>query len=74
MRDGVTGRDVIRAVRAAVGGNLPRIIVTGDTAPERLRDASEVDAVFLHKPLPAAQLRAALSACSARSSMIVGDR
>ena len=68
LRDGVTGREVVRAVRAAVGGHLHCIIVTGDTAPERLRDAYDVDALLLHKPLPAAQLRAALSACCQRSS------
>ena len=61
LRDGVTGRDVVQSVRAIVGPELHCIIVTGDTDPDRLRDATDVDALLLHKPLPAAALYRALT-------------
>lgn len=61
LREGVTGADVVHAIRALVGGPLLCIIVTGDTAPDRLRDAHDADALLLHKPLPAAKLYRALA-------------
>ena len=61
LSDGVTGRDVVQSLRAVVGPLLPCIIVTGDTAPDRLRDATDADALLLHKPLSAAVLYRALT-------------
>lgn len=66
LRDGVTGRDAVQAIRAIAGPRLHCIIVTGDTAPDRLRDAAEESAVLLHKPLPAAILYRALLAARAQ--------
>ncbi|MBC3918830.1 hybrid sensor histidine kinase/response regulator [Undibacterium sp. CY18W] len=67
LRGGVTGGDIIRAVRQAISHNtpdkklvLPAIIVTGDTHPERLREAQGHAALLLHKPLAAGALKAAL--------------
>lgn len=61
LRDGVTGRDVMLALRARLGPGLPCVIVTGDTAPDRLREAQDSGAVLLHKPLRAAQLYRSLA-------------
>ena len=63
LRDSVTGRDVVQRIRARVRPDLPCIIVTGDTAPDRLVEATESGATLLYKPLPAAQLYGALAAC-----------
>ncbi|MFZ6758016.1 hybrid sensor histidine kinase/response regulator [Undibacterium sp. Ji50W] len=67
LRGGVTGGDIIRAVRQTISYNtpdqklvLPAIIVTGDTHPERLREAQGHAALLLHKPLAANALKAAL--------------
>lgn len=67
LRSGVTGGDIIRAVRQAISRSttdkklvLPAIIVTGDTHPERLREAQRHAALILHKPLSASALKAAL--------------
>ena len=40
-------------------------MVTGDTAPDRLQEARAVEAVLLHKPVPAGRLKAELKACLA---------
>ena len=48
---GVTGRDAINIVKKELGMNIPAIIITGDTAPERLREAKESGFDILHKPV-----------------------
>lgn len=60
LRHGATGRQALDAVRAYLGRRVPAIIMTGDTSPQRLRDAQSTDALLLHKPVSALQLRAAL--------------
>lgn len=67
LRGGVTGGDIIHAVRQAISLDmpdkklvLPAIIVTGDTHPERLREAQGHAALLLHKPLSASALKLAL--------------
>ncbi len=57
LSDNVTGIDAIRAVFACLGHAIPAAIITGDTAPERIREASKGGYAVLHKPLAAAQLR-----------------
>ncbi len=56
LRNHETGGDAIHRLREHLGQDTPAIIVTGDTSPERLRDASSLKAVLLHKPLRADQL------------------
>ncbi len=60
LQGGLTGIEAISAVRQAVGKPIPAAILTGDTAPERLREASASGYLLLHKPVPAAKLYAAL--------------
>lgn len=60
LHHGITGKDVIQALRQRWGSGLHCVIVTGDTAPDRLRDAHDTGAVLLHKPLTASQLMRAL--------------
>jgi len=40
---------------------LPRILLTGDTASERLKEASSSGLLLLHKPIQAAKLRIAIN-------------
>lgn len=56
LRGHTTGGDVINRLRQRLGPEIPAIIITGDTSPERLRDASSLNAALLHKPLTAEQL------------------
>ncbi len=56
----LTGVDVIERLRAEFGSEIPALIVTGDTAPERLREAKASGHPLMHKPLQPARLRAFL--------------
>lgn len=56
LREGMTGKDAVQMIRAELNNELPAIIVTGDTAAERIRDAQSTDALLLHKPASAKQL------------------
>jgi len=48
---GETGYDVISAVRARHGAQLPAFLITGDTDPKLLRRMTDRGIVVLHKPL-----------------------
>ena len=64
LRDGDTGLATVRAVRECYPG-LPAIMISGDTAPERLREANEAGLVLLHKPVSVDELKRAIAdACS----------
>ena len=51
---------MLDTLRAHLQRSVPAIIMTGDTSPQRLRDAQSTGALLLHKPVSAAQLREAL--------------
>jgi signal transduction histidine kinase len=55
-----TGGDVIRRLRERHGADLPAALITGDTAPERMREAKQIGIPLLHKPVQPARLRALL--------------
>ena len=55
-----TGADAIAALRERLGIMVPALIITGDTAPERLREATAIAIALLHKPLTPDQLQRAL--------------
>jgi len=60
LRHEETGRQVLDTLRAHLQRSVPAIIMTGDTSPQRLRDAQSTGALLLHKPVSAVQLRDAL--------------
>jgi len=60
LAGGETALSAIARVRAVFGSGLPVLLITGDTAPDRLRAAHDTGLVLLHKPLAAGKLRAAL--------------
>lgn len=61
LREGRTGVQAIREIRQYCGRNVPAAILTGDTDPERLREAKDSGLPLLHKPLAAAKLRTLLA-------------
>jgi two-component system, sensor histidine kinase len=61
LRDEENGIDVIRALRARFGNAIPGILVTGDTAPDRLREAEQSGFHLIHKPVRPAKLRTLLT-------------
>jgi len=61
LADGKTGIGAIERMRDALGVPIPAFLISGDTAPERLRDASASGYHLLHKPVPPMKLRAMLN-------------
>jgi signal transduction histidine kinase/CheY-like chemotaxis protein len=60
LRGGENGLQVVEALRAEFNTDIPALLVTGDTGPERLREIEGSGVRVLHKPLQAHALRAAL--------------
>ncbi|MBV8681062.1 MAG: hybrid sensor histidine kinase/response regulator [Aquitalea sp.] len=56
LRGNQTGQQVLKQICQQLGHSVPSIIMTGDTAPNRLREAQSSGALLLHKPVDAAAL------------------
>lgn len=61
LRENQTGLDAIESIHTACNKKIPAIILTGDTAPERLREAKDSGYKLLHKPVSSAKLRSLMS-------------
>jgi signal transduction histidine kinase len=61
LANGKSGIEAIELVRGALGTAPPAFLISGDTAPERLREANDRGYHLLHKPVPPMRLRAMLS-------------
>lgn len=60
LREGKTGVDAIRRIAAHFGTAISGVIITGDTASERLGEAKASGYILLHKPVAPGKLRALL--------------
>jgi two-component system, sensor histidine kinase len=56
LRNQHTGAQAIQQIRRQLGETIPALIITGDTAPDRLREAHSSGIPLLHKPLSPAEL------------------
>src|ERR671938_523716 len=63
-----TGIEAVEAVRAAIDGPIPAVIITADQSPEVQRDVRWRGYGLLRKPLKAAALRAVLTQMALRRS------
>jgi signal transduction histidine kinase len=61
LANGQTGIAAIAALRNVFGTPIPAFLMSGDTAPERLREAQESGHHLLHKPVRPMKLRATLN-------------
>jgi CheY-like chemotaxis protein len=61
LADGKTGIEAITRLRASLGSAIPAFLVSGDTAPERLRQARAEGYLLLHKPVSPMTLRTTLN-------------
>ena len=52
---------VVDRVREVFGRDIPTLLITGETAPARLRDAHAAGFVILNKPVSPGKLRAAVA-------------
>lgn len=62
LRGICTGAQVITHIRQVFGRQIPGILITGDTAPERIREASDHGLTLLHKPVAPPELLTAIMA------------
>ena len=60
LGDSETGIDAVARIREEVNDQVPAILVSGDTAPDRLKEVAESGLRLLHKPVSPAALRTAL--------------
>lgn len=61
LADGQSGIDVIARLRSVLGAAIPAFLISGDTGPERLREASASGHLLLHKPVALMALRTAVN-------------
>jgi signal transduction histidine kinase/CheY-like chemotaxis protein len=61
LADGKTGIEAIERLREALGTPVPAFVISGDTAPESLRDVSAGGYHLLHKPVSPMALRTTLN-------------
>lgn len=60
LRNGENGIAAIEQLRAEFNRDIPAILITGDTAPDRIREATQSDCLLMHKPVSNSRLRAAI--------------
>ncbi|WP_207455429.1 ATP-binding protein [Azospirillum sp. SYSU D00513] len=65
LQQGRTGPEALNGVQQLIGNNVPGIILTGDTAPERLREAEDNGYRLLLKPVSPNDLRKAMRVAGA---------
>ena len=58
LRDGENGIGVIKRLQSNYNERVPAVLITGDTASNRLQEAQESGLVLLHKPVAEIKLRA----------------
>jgi CheY-like chemotaxis protein len=61
LGDGKTGFELIERLRNTFGASIPAFLISGDTAPERLRESSTSGYYLLHKPVLPITLRSVVS-------------
>lgn len=60
LRAGLTGFEVVERTRALLGNEIPAIILTGETGKSELAEGQRRNLTFLHKPIQADPLKAAI--------------
>lgn len=60
LRGELNGIDTIELLREEFNANTPAILITGDTAPDRVKEASDADVEVLYKPIEPEALRQAI--------------
>jgi signal transduction histidine kinase/CheY-like chemotaxis protein len=73
LRDGENGIDVIAALQSECNEAIPAMLITGDTAEDRLIEAQASGYLLLHKPVPNGKLRAAIVNLMAASSALAAN-
>ena len=61
LAGGSTGIAAIEHLRAELGDAIPAFLISGDTAPDQLREVRAAGFHLVHKPVPPMRLRALLT-------------
>jgi CheY-like chemotaxis protein/two-component sensor histidine kinase len=69
LQCGATGAQAINRIRSRLKAALPAIILTGDTAPERLRQAKASGHGLLHKPVQPVMLHQMINEALAQKAV-----
>jgi CheY-like chemotaxis protein len=70
LRGEENGIDVVRQLQSECNEAIPAMLITGDTAADRLLEAQASGLLLLHKPVPNSKLRAAIVNLMAASDFI----
>ena len=57
LRKGEDGIEVIQRLHSEYNHEIPAVLITGDTAPTRLKQAQESGLPLLHKPIHNSKLQ-----------------
>ncbi|MEQ1537145.1 MAG: hybrid sensor histidine kinase/response regulator [Burkholderiaceae bacterium] len=68
LRNQHTGAQAIQQIRQQLGETIPALIITGDTAPDRLREAHSSGIPLLHKPLSPTELYQTITKISSKTT------
>jgi two-component system, sensor histidine kinase len=60
LRNGEGGIGAIDRLRSEFNSDIPSVLITGDTAPDRIREAMASGCLLMHKPVSNSRLRAAI--------------
>lgn len=61
LKDHKTGKDAIASLTTLLKKDIPAILLTGDTHPERIKEAHKSGYTVVHKPVKPAYLRTAIN-------------
>lgn len=70
LRNDEIGSAVIEKLRNEYNEDIPGMLITGDTAPDRIREAQDSGFLLLHKPVRNEQLRAAIAELTEESGAL----
>jgi signal transduction histidine kinase/CheY-like chemotaxis protein len=73
LRGEESGITVIRELQSEYNEEIPGLLITGDTAPDRLNEARHSGFLLLHKPVASSKLRAAIGNLIAPAESRAGD-
>ena len=65
LKAGESGLDAIQTIRDEYNHDIPAALITGDTAPERIKQAMSASAILMHKPVEPEKLRTLLAELTA---------
>lgn len=69
LRDDETGIEVIAMVRREFNADIPALLITGDTSPDRINSVANTDLTVLYKPIQDHVLKKTLSQLVSQSQI-----